>query len=151
MGVFPPFGDASVYPLCHHSTWSIPGPSHAPTSDIPFQEFLRFLCLLCAAAVSCSIKQKKTGNVTCLCRGNNVKMKLLQTGNKRKQVAPDWKPFIARFGLEGPNSCTHPIPFHPSSGRGSRSRGWALSPQGAEWVWAPHPDSCWEDLIGRQG
>lgn len=47
---FFPF-EASVYPLFRHPTWKIPGPKHAPASDIPTQalELLRILCLLWAA------------------------------------------------------------------------------------------------------
>lgn len=46
--------------------------------------------------------------------------KWLKPANKSKQVALDWKPFIARLGLEGICSYTDAVPFCPSPEKASR-------------------------------
>lgn len=75
--------------------------------------------------------------------------KRLEPANKRKQVALNWEPFIARLGPEGTCSYTHPVPFCPSPEKVSRRGGWALSPHLPAWFQTLSPASHEEDLGGR--
>lgn len=143
----------SPLPIACHPTRDVPAPARQTPLTPLYNHWNPWDPTNCSVLqLFLGLKQKKIGKIIYLFAFVDETMsKWLKPANKRKQVAPDRKPFVARLGLEGTCSYICPVPLCPSPEKASRRGGWALSPHLAAWFWTLPPASHEEDVGGRQG